>query len=90
MSIKISEKRFGILAVCALRYCQGRRTYMPSLVQQIVGSHLSELSDEDINVMVEDCQFQRKMNLYGDDCDKVDWLKWEEKVIAESRRREEK
>lgn len=62
---------------------------MPSLVLQIVGSHLSELRDEDINVMVEDCRFQRKMNLYGDDCDKVEWLKWEEKVIAESRRRKE-
>lgn len=87
MSIKISAGQFGTLAICALRYCQGRRTYMPSLVQRIVGSHLSELRDEDINVMVEDCQFQREMNLYGDDCDKVDWLKWEEKVIAESRRR---
>ena len=89
MSIKISEEQLGILAICALRYCQGRRTYMPSLVQQIVGSHLSELRDKDINVMVEDCQFQRKMNLYGDNCDKVDWLKWEERVIAESRRRKE-
>ena len=87
MSIKISEERFGTLAICALRYCQGRRTYMPSLVQQIVGSHLSELSDKDINVMVEDCQFQRRMNLYGDDCDKADWLKWEEKVTAERNRR---
>ena len=89
MSIKISEEQLGILAICALRYCQGRRTYIPSLVQQIVGSHLSELRDKDINVMVEDCQFQRKMNLYGDNCDKVDWLKWEERVIAESRRRKE-
>jgi len=89
MSIKISAGQFGTLAICALRYCQGRRTYMPSLVQQIVGLHLSELRDKDIAVMVEDCQFQRKMNLYGDDCDKVDWLKWEEKVIAESRRRKE-
>ena len=89
MSIKISEGRFGILAICALRYCQGRRTYMPSLVQQIVGSHLSELRDEDINVMVKDCREQRRMDLYGDSCDKVDWLKWEEKVVAESRRRKE-
>ena len=62
---------------------------MPSLVQNIVGSHLSELMDKDIDVLAEDCQFQRKMDLYGDDCDKADWLKWEEKVIAESRRRKE-
>ena len=60
---------------------------MPSLVQQIVGSHLAEMRDENINVMVNDCQFQRRMNLYGDDCDKVDWLKWEEKVTAEQYRR---
>lgn len=89
MSIKMSEEQFGILAICALRYCQGRRTYMPSLVQRIVGLHLSELRDKDIDVMVEDCRLQRKMDLYGDDCDKVDWLKWEEKVIAESRLRKE-
>ena len=89
MSIELSEEQFGILSICALRYCHGRRTYMPSLVQRIVGSHLSELSDKDIGVMVDDCQFQRRFNLYGDECDKVDWLKWEEKVNAESRRRKE-
>ena len=89
MSVKISEEQFGILSICALRYCHGRRTYMPSLVQRIVGTHLSELSDKDIGVMMEDCQYQRRFNLYGDNCDKVDWLKWEEKVIAESRRRKE-
>lgn len=89
MSVELSEEQFGILSICALRYCHGRRTYMPSLVQKIVGTHLSELSDKDIEVMVNDCQFQRRFDLYGDDCDKVDWLKWEEKVIAESRRRKE-
>lgn len=89
MSIDLSEEQFGILSICALRYCHGRRTYMPSLVQRIVGIHLSELTDKDIEVMMNDCQFQRKMNLYGDDCDKVDWLKWEADVIAESKRRKE-
>ena len=89
MSIELSEEQFGILSICALRYCHGRRTYMPSLVQRIVGTHLSELSDRDIKVMMDDCQFQRRFNLYGDDCDKVDWLKWEERVIAESKRRKE-
>lgn len=89
MSIELSEEQFGILSICALRYCHGRRTYMPSLVQRIVGTHLSELSDKDIGVMMEDCQYQRRFNLYGDNCDKVDWLKWEERVIAESRRRKE-
>lgn len=61
---------------------------MPSLVQEIVDGHLKELSDKDIKVMVEDCQFQRRMDLYGDECDKVDWLKWEQKVKDEFERRQ--
>ena len=60
---------------------------MPSLVQEIVGRYLEELSDKDIKVMVDDCQFQRHMNLYGDECDKVDWLRWEQRVGDEQTRR---
>lgn len=89
MDIKISQDDFGTLCICALRYCHGRRTYMPGLVQEIVGEHLHSLSDKDIKAMVDDCHFQRDMELYGDECDKVDWLKWEQKVQAEMRLRGE-
>jgi hypothetical protein len=34
-SIKLDQENFGTLAICAIRYCQGRQTYMPSLVQGI-------------------------------------------------------
>lgn len=61
---------------------------MPSLVQEIVGRHLEGFSDKTIKVMVDDCQFQRCMDLYGDECDKVDWLKWEQKVKDEFERRQ--
>ena len=88
LNLLISQEDFGTLCICALRYCHGRRTYMPSLVQEIVDGHLKELSDKDIKVMVEDCQFQRRMDLYGDECDKVDWLKWEQKVKDEFERRQ--
>lgn len=88
MNINISQRDFDTLCICAIRYCHGRQTYMPSLVQKIVGAHLNELSDNTINVMVEDCKFQRQMNLYGDEkIDKPDWLKWEEKVKAEQAER---
>lgn len=87
MKIEISQEDFGTLCICALRYCHGRRTYMPSLVQMIVGSHLKELSDKDIGVMVDDSDFIKRYDLYGDECDKVDWLKWEEKVRAEQAKR---
>lgn len=81
--IDISQEDFGTLCICALRYCHGRRSYMPSLIQEIVGRHLKEFSDNTINVMVNDCQFQQDMNLYGDECNKIDWLKWEQKVKDE-------
>lgn len=87
MRVEIDQKDFGTLCICAIRYCHGRRTYMPGLVQDIVGKHLDSISDNDLNVMIDDCQFQRDMNLYGDECDKVGWLKWEQTVIEEMERR---
>jgi len=60
---------------------------MPSLVQQFVGSHLKDISDKDLEVMLEDCEFQRSVDLYGDECDKVDWLNWEERLLEEKKAR---
>ncbi len=91
MKINISQESFGLLCVCAIRYCQGRQTYMPSLVQRIVRGHLKELSDNDLAVMLDDCEFQERMRLYGDErIDKPDWLRWKEALEAErDRRRDE-
>ena len=89
MKPEISQDNFGTLCICAIRYCQGRRTYMPSLVREIVTPHLKELSDRDIDVMVEDCGFQRRFDAYGDDCDKVEWLEWEQRLLAEQKKRKE-
>ena len=83
MKINIDQRDFATLCICALRYCHGRRTYMPGLVQTIVGGHLSELSDRDIQVMLEDCEFQKQMSLYGDECDKREWLRWKAKLEDE-------
>ena len=85
--VMIDNERFCTLCICALRYCQGRRSYMPSLVQRIVGSHLKDISDKDLEVMLEDCEFQRSLNLYGDECDRVDWLNWESRLKEEKEAR---
>lgn len=85
--INIIEENFATLCICALRYCHGRRTYMPSLVQDIVKRYLSELEDRDLRVMLDDCDFQERMELYGDPCDKTDWLKWRADVEKEIERR---
>ena len=85
----ISQDDFGTLCICAIRYCHGRRTYITRLVMDIIGKHLSELSDKDVKVMYDDCRF---MNLsdYGDEAiDKPNWLLWEKKLKEEVRRRED-
>jgi hypothetical protein len=87
--IRISEDKFGILAICAIRYCQGRETYMPDLVRSVVKNHLDEVDDDDLAVMIADCEFQEWANLYGDEkIDKPGWLKWRETLLAEKVRRE--
>ena len=88
MKIEISQEDFATLCICAIRYCHGRQTYMPSLVQGIVGAHLGAISDNDLVVMLEDCEFQERMKLYGDEnIDKPDWLRWKEKLEQEQKRR---
>lgn len=85
---KLSQDDIGILCICAIRYCHGRQTYMPSLIRGIVKPLLPELSDRDIGVMLADCEFQEHMDLYGDEkIDKPGWLEWREAVTAEAKRR---
>ena len=86
--IRLEKDDFGTLAICAIRYCHGRQTYMPNLVQGIIRSRLKDLSDKDLNVMIEDCDFQERMHLYGDErIDRPGWIKWREELIAERKRR---
>lgn len=88
MKINISQDDFGALCICALRYCHGRETYMPGLVQNIVSAHIKDLSDKDVCVMVQDCDFQKKFDLYGNpQIDKPGWLKWEEIIRTEQMER---
>lgn len=85
----ITQEDFGTLCICAIRYCQGRQTYMPDLVRGIVTTHLPDISDKDLGVMIEDCDFQERMHLYGDErIDKPGWLRWKELLLAEKQRRE--
>lgn len=90
MDIKLTQDAFGILAICAIRYCHGRETYMPDLVRQKVRPHLAEIDDRDLNVMIEDCAFQERFCMYGNETiDKPGWLKWAEELKAEKQRRED-
>lgn len=85
---EISQQDFGTLCICAIRYCHGRKTYMPSLVQGIIRGCLKDLSDNDIKKLYDDCRY---MNLsdYGDPAiDRPKWMKWESDLRKEIKRRE--
>ena len=62
---------------------------MPSLVQRIVREHFGDLSNKDICVMLNDCDTQSAMQLFGDDrIDKPGWLKWREDLETEREKRD--
>lgn len=86
--ITLSQKDFGTLAICAIRYCHGRMTYMPDTVRGIIRPHLDRISDKDLNIMLDDCEFQRQTQTYGDEkIDKPGWIEWENELKAERERR---
>ena len=80
--IDISQEDFGTLCICALRYCHGRRTYMPGLVQEIVKEHFTDINDSSLKVIAEDKKFQSDMQLWGDECDRIDWEKFYSQLEA--------
>ena len=82
----VDNEDFGTLAVCAIRYCRGRQTYMPSLVRGIVKGHLKEISDKDLHVLINDCEYTLK---WEDEIEPKEWAEWKEMLLAERFRREE-
>lgn len=86
--IKLNPDDFGTLCICAIRYCHGRETYMPDMVRGIVRPLLGKLTDRDLRVMLEDCDFQERMKLFGNDrIDKPGWIRWREELENERNRR---
>lgn len=78
------DEDFGTICVCAVRYCFGRQTYMPSLVQDFVRRNFKYLNDNELQVMVDDINFAERINQLGDErIDKPDWLKFRASVKSE-------
>lgn len=47
-----ADKDFGIICLCALRYCFGRRTYMPSLVTDFIKRNWKYIDSSDHNLLM--------------------------------------
>lgn len=85
--MELNNKDFGVLAVCSIRYCKGRQTYMPSLVRDIIKPHLSELSDKDLQVLINDCGDKYCSPFSDGSIDSVGWNHWKEALLNEQARR---
>lgn len=76
---------FGAVLNCAVRYCIGRRTYMPKLVMDVIRPLLPALTDKTLwcfewNIECADD--------YGADYDEEGWMRFLSEVKAEIARRD--
>lgn len=72
---------FESVLICAVRYCIGRRTYMPSTVISYITPLLSSLSSTTLFCMKRDVEEAEKENRLGDEnIDKPLWLSFKEKI----------
>lgn len=75
---------FGALVNCAVRYCLGRCTYMPSLICDYLKPRLSLLNAKTIGCMERDI---RLASSYRDECDRATWAAFLGAVQSEMERR---
>ena len=76
--------------ICAVRYCMGRQTYMPSVVVGALKPELKDMSKNALAVMLKDCEEQEQRNLWGSEIiDKPLWLEWKKLLEEEMGRRKD-
>lgn len=65
---------FGAVCNCAVRYCLGRRSYMPSLVCGYITPLLPELTDKTLDCFERDIAERKRTGFnFGDSCDYETW-----------------
>lgn len=75
----------GMIAICALRHCVGRHTYIPSLVTDWIKRHWQSFSENDKSVMLKDLQqYIDSGRSLGDDCDARLWLAFRNWILEQN------
>ena len=87
-SLNICEP-FGAVINCAVRYCLGRQTYMPSIIISYVTSMMKLLDDHTLHIIMRDIDEAEKIpgGLGSDSIDKPDWIKLRNDIKFELERR---
>lgn len=81
---------FGAVCNCAVRYCLGRRSYMPSLVCRYIISLLPKLTDKTLECFQRDIAERKRTGFYfGDSYDYKTWDAFYKAVCKEIERRKE-
>ena len=79
---------FGAVCNCAVRYCLGRRSYMPSLVCKYIISLLPELTDKTLDCFERDIAERERTGFdFGYSCDCETWDAFYKAVCNEIERR---
>lgn len=79
---------FGVVCNCAVRYCLGRRSYMPSHVCKYIASLLPELTDNTLDCFERDIAERKRTGFdFGDSCDYETWDAFYKAVCKEIKRR---
>lgn len=74
----------GTVLICAVRYCLGRMTYMPSYVTEWIMSHCGGmLTSKTLYVMRKDIEEAKAEDRLGMDMDKQTWERFLEWVKEE-------
>lgn len=86
---KIEQGDLGTLMICALRYCHDERSYISYLVQGICRAHLQQISDKDLQVMINDCASRCDTEKYEFPISSImGWIGFYYVLQEEKRRRE--
>ena len=79
---------FGAVCNCAVRYCFGRRSYMPSLVCGYITPLLPELTNKTLDCFERDIAERKRTGFdFGDSCDYEMWDAFYKAVCKEIERR---
>lgn len=79
---------FGAVCNCAIRYCLGRRSYMPSLVCGYITPLLPELTDRTLECFERDIAERKRTGFYfSDSYDYKTWDAFYKAVCNEIKRR---
>lgn len=84
MTINISDKDFGMMLNCAVRYAIGRKVYVPNAVINYIKPMLQDIPDDTLSCMVHDIESAKN---YRNKSIEPKWLDFLDEIQKEQQRR---